>query len=59
MKFRADFLRRYPQKNAAKVLLEQAGLAQLVSTAKLFSAFCSKILEPDFYCRVAKSPKEF
>ena len=33
-----------------------ARLAQLVSTAKLFSAFCSKILEPDFYCRVAKSP---
>ena len=33
--------------------------AQAVSTAKLFSAFCSKILEPDFYCRVAKSPKEF
>ena len=32
---------------------------QVVSTAKLFSAFCSKILEPDFYCRVAKSPKEF
>lgn len=33
--------------------------AQAASTAKLFSAFCSKILEPDFYCRVAKSPKEF
>lgn len=33
--------------------------AQAVSTAKLFSAFCSKILEPDFYCRAAKSPKEF
>ena len=32
---------------------------QVVSTAKLFSAFCSKILEPDFYCRTAKSPKEF
>ncbi|MDY2763290.1 hypothetical protein [Campylobacter sp.] len=40
-------------------MLEQAGLAQLVSTAKLFSAFFSKILEPDFYYRVAKSPKEF
>ena len=33
--------------------------AQAVSTAKLFSAFYSKILEPDFYYRVAKSPKEF
>ena len=33
--------------------------AKAVSTAKLFSAFCSKILEPDFYCRVAKSSKEF
>ena len=33
--------------------------AQAVSTAKLFSAFCSKILEPDFYCRAAKSPREF
>ena len=32
---------------------------QVVSTVKLFSAFCLKILEPDFYCRVAKSPKEF
>ena len=31
---------------------------QVVSTAKLFSAFCSKILEPDFYYRVAKSPRE-
>ena len=33
--------------------------AKAVSTGKLFSAFCSKILEPDFYYRVAKSPKEF
>ena len=33
--------------------------AKAVSTAKLFSAFCLKILEPDFYCHVAKSPKEF
>lgn len=33
--------------------------AKAVSTAKLFSAFCSKILEPDFCCRVAKSPREF
>ena len=33
--------------------------AKAVSTAKLFSAFCSKILEPDFYYRVAKSPKKF
>ena len=33
--------------------------AKAVSTAKLCGAFYSKILEPDFYCRVAKSPKEF
>ena len=31
----------------------------VVSTAKLCSAVCSKILEPVFYCRVAKSPREF